>query len=72
MIRLLGKGERVRRMRVLRSDVLRELDTSRRFVFSAEPPKGWKDGLERYARQACDALGLQRRGVHGFRATVPV
>ncbi len=57
---------------MLRPDVLRELDTSHRFVSLAEQSKAWKDGLERYARQACDALGIQRRGVHGFRATVPV
>jgi integrase len=29
----------------------------------------WKDRLERYVRQACDQLDIQRRGVHGFRAT---
>jgi hypothetical protein len=43
---------------------------SRRFVYlKEEQGDRWKDGLERYVRQACDVLGIQRHGVHGFRAT---
>ena len=49
---------------------MRELDLSRRFVYRrAGHEQLWKDGLERAVRQACDALGLKRRGVHGVRAT---
>lgn len=41
-----------------------------RFIYlPAERGWRWKDGLERYVRQSCDTLGIQRRGVHGFRAT---
>jgi integrase len=29
----------------------------------------WKDGLRTAVRKACDKLGIQRRGVHGFRGT---
>jgi len=68
-VQLLGKGGRLRRIRVLHADVLQELDLSRRFVYlKEEHGDRWKDGLERYVRQACDARGIQRRGVHGFRA----
>ena len=67
---LKGKGGRVRRIRVLRGAVLWELDLSRHFVYMrAGHEQSWKDGLERAVRQAGDQLGIQRRGVHGFRAT---
>ena len=67
---LKGKGGRVRCIRVLRGAVLRELDLSRQFVYlRAEHAQAWKEGLERAVRQACDELGFERRGVHGFRAT---
>lgn len=69
-VQLLGKGGKLRRIPVLHADVLQELDLSRRFVYlKEEQGDRWKDGLERHVRQACDALGIQRRGVHGFRAT---
>jgi integrase len=69
-VELIGKGGRVRKIRVLHKEVLRELDPSRRFVYlNAEQGRLWKDGLERYVREGCDALGIHRRGVHGFRGT---
>jgi len=69
-VELKGKGGRVRRIRVLQADVLRELDLSHRFVYlRLGREQSWKDGLERAVRRACDELGLKRRGVHGFRAT---
>jgi hypothetical protein len=56
--------------RVLNSAVLPELDLSRPFVYLPEQQaRCWKDGWERYVRQACDQLDIHRRGVHGFRAT---
>ena len=68
-VELLGKGGRVRKIQVLHVDVLRTLDLSRRFVYLSEQPgRFWKDGLERRVRQACEALDIRRRGVHGFRA----
>ena len=69
-VELLGKGGKTRNIRVLDSTVLSELDLSRPFVYLPEQQaRQWKDRLERYVRQACDELTLQRRGVHGFRAT---
>ncbi|CAG0933959.1 hypothetical protein TFLX_03293 [Thermoflexales bacterium] len=69
-VELLGKGGKTRNIRVLDSTVLTELDLSRPFVYLPEKQACyWKDGLERYVRQASDALDIQRRGVHGFRAT---
>ena len=50
--------------------MLSELDLSRPFVYlPGHGARQWKDRLERYVRQACDELDIQRRGVHGFRAT---
>jgi integrase len=69
-VELLGKGGKTRNIRVLNSTVLTELDLSRPFVYLPEQQaRQWKDRLERYVRQACDALDIRRRGVHGFRAT---
>jgi integrase len=69
-VELVGKGGRVRRVQVLRADVLEELDRSRRFVYlDDENSHQWKGGLERIVRQGCDALTIHRRGVHGFRGT---
>lgn len=69
-VELLGKGGKTRNIRVLNSTVLTELDLSRPFVYLPEQQaRQWKDRLERYVRQACDQLVIQRRGVHGFRAT---
>ena len=69
-VELLGKGGKTRNIRMLDSTVLRELDASRPFVYLPEQQaRQWKDRLERYVRQACDELRIQRRGVHGFRAT---
>jgi len=69
-VELQGKGGRVRKIQVLHGDVLKTLDLSRRFVYLTEQPgRLWKDGLERRVRQACEVLDIQRRGVHGFRAT---
>jgi integrase len=69
-VELQGKGGRVRKIHVLHADALKTLDLSRRFVYLTEQPgRLWKDGLERRVRQACDALDIRRRGVHGFRAT---
>ena len=69
-VELLGKGGKRRNIRVLDSTVLKELDLSRPFVYLPEQrARHWKDRLERYVRQACDQLDIQRRGVHGFRAT---
>jgi integrase len=69
-VELLGKGGKTRNIRVLNSQVLAELDLSRPFVYLPEQQaRQWKDRLERYVRQACDQLDIQRRGVHGFRAT---
>jgi integrase len=69
-VELIGKGGRVRKIQVLHAEVLRELDPSRKFVYlNAEQGRLWKDGLERYVREGCDALGIRRRGVHGFRGT---
>jgi integrase len=69
-VELVGKGGRVRRIQVLRADVLEALDRSRRFVYLGDGNSHqWKDGLERAVRQGCDALRIRRRGVHGFRGT---
>ena len=69
-VELLGKGGRIQKILVLHTEVLHELDLSERFVYlPTERGWRWKDGLERYVRQGCDRLGIQRRGVHGFRAT---
>jgi integrase len=69
-VELLGKGGKTRNIRVLDSTVLAELDLSRPFVYLPEQQaRQWKDRLERHVRQACDTLDIQRRGVHGFRAT---
>ena len=70
-IELVGKGGRVRRIKVLHADALGELDLARRFVYLDHVNNGvhWKDGLERAVRQGCDALSIHRRGVHGFRGT---
>jgi integrase len=69
-VELLGKGGRVRKIPVLHADVLSALDLSKRFVYLSERPgRLWKDDLERTVRQACLALNIRRRGVHGFRAT---
>jgi hypothetical protein len=69
-VELLGKGGKTRNIRVLNSAVLLELDLSQPFVYLPEQQACcWKDGLERYVRQACDQLNIQRRGVHGFRVT---
>jgi len=69
-VELLGKGGRTRRIQVLRSEVLSELNCSRRFVY-LEPgnERTWKNGLEDAVRDTADRLGIQRRGVHGFRGT---
>ncbi len=67
-VELLGKGGKARRIRFLQRDIFEELDRSKRFIYlTAENGKTWKDGLERIVRRACDELGIQRRGVHGFR-----
>jgi integrase len=69
-VELLGKGGKTRNIRVLDAKVLTELDLSRPFVYLPEQnARQWKDRLERYVRQACDQLDIQRRGVHGFRGT---
>jgi integrase len=69
-VELQGKGGRVRKIQVLHGDALNTLDLSRRFVYLTEQPgRLWKDSLERRVRQACDALDIRRRGMHGFRAT---
>jgi integrase len=69
-VELLGKGGKTRNIRVLNSAALTELDLSRPFVYLPEQKaRQWKDRLERHVRQACDQLNIQRRGVHGFRAT---
>ena len=69
-VELIGKGGRVRRIRVLYDDVLSELDLSRRFVYlNGNDGYDWKDGLERIVRHGCAALNIRRRGVHGFRGT---
>ncbi len=69
-VELLGKGGKTRNIRVLDATVLKELDLSQPFVYLPErQARQWKDRLERYVRQACDQLDIQRRGVHGFRAT---
>jgi integrase len=69
-VELLGKGGKTRNIRVLNSAALAELDLSRPFVYLPEQKaRQWKDRLERHVRQACDQLDIQRRGVHGFRAT---
>jgi integrase len=66
----LGKGGRTRRIQVLHPDVLSDLCLSHRFVYlNAEQRQLWKDSLRRYMRLGCDALGILRRGVHGFRGT---
>jgi integrase len=70
LVELLGKGGRVRKIQVLHAEVLKALDLSRRFVYLSEQPgRLWKDDLERTVRQACLALNIRRRGVHGFRTT---
>ena len=69
-VELLGKGGKTRNIRVLDATVLTELDLSRPFVYLPEQrARQWKGRLERYVREACDQLDIQRRGVHGFRAT---
>ena len=69
-VELLGKGGKTRRVRVLRKETLFELDLSKRFVYLGKRHlRTWKDGLRAAVRRACDELGIQRRGVHGFRGT---
>ncbi len=69
-VELIGKGGRARKIQVLHAEVLRELDPTQRFIYlDAQQGRLWKDGLERYVREGCDALGIRRRGVHGFRGT---
>jgi integrase len=69
-VELIGKGGRVRRIHVLYTDALSELDLSRRFVYlNGTDRPNWKDNLERIVRQGSDALNIRRRGVHGFRGT---
>ncbi len=47
-VELVGKGGRVRRIRVLHADVLDELDLLRSFVYLADENRHqWKDGFER-------------------------
>jgi len=69
-VELLGKGGRTRRIQVLHPEALVEIDRSRRFVY-LEPgnERTWKNGLEDAVRATADRLGIQRRGVHGFRGT---
>jgi integrase len=72
-VELLGKGGKTRRIRVLDRDALAELDLSRRFVYLERGnERTWKNGLEDIVRGAADRLGIQRRGVHGFRGTAAV
>jgi len=72
-VELLGKGGKTRRIRVLDVEVLAELDLSRRFVYLERGnERTWKNGLEDSVRGAADRLGIQRRGVHGFRGTAAV
>jgi integrase len=67
-VELLGKGGKTRRVRVPRKETLFELDLSRRFIYlDKRNLRTWKDGLRATVRKACDELGIQRRGVHGFR-----
>ena len=69
-VELLGKGGKTRRIRFLRREIFEGIDRSRRFIYlTSENGETWKDGLERSVRRACDELGIQRRGVHGFRGT---
>ena len=69
-VELLGKGGRKRKIQVLHADTLNALDLARRFVYlDYEQGAQWKDDLERHVRRGCDQLGIQRRGVHGFRGT---
>ncbi len=69
-VELLGKGGKTRRVQVLHPQVLTELDRSRRFVYLEHGREHtWKNGLEDAVRTAADRLGIQRRGVHGFRGT---
>ncbi len=59
-----------RRVWVLQKGPLFELDSSDRFVnLDKHKLRTWKDGLRVAVRNACDELGIQRRGVHGFRGT---
>jgi len=72
-VELLGKGGKTRRIEALASDALAELDLSRRFVYLERGnERTWKNGLEDIVRGAADRLGIQRRGVHGFRGTAAV
>ena len=69
-VELLGKGGKTRRIQVLRQEPLFDLNLSKRFVYlDTANLKKWKGGLETAVRNACDELGIQRRGVHGFRGT---
>jgi integrase len=72
-VELLGKGGKTRRIEALESDALAELDLSRRFIYLERGNEHtWKNGLEDIVRGAADRLGIQRRGVHGFRGTAAV
>jgi integrase len=69
-VELIGKGGRARKIQVLHAEVLRELDPTQRYIYlDVQQGRLWKEGLERYVREGCDALGIHRRGVHGFRGT---
>ena len=69
-VELLGKGGKTRQVRVLQKETLFELDLTKRFVYlDKRNLRTWKDGLRAAVRKACDELGIQRRGVHGFRGT---
>jgi len=62
-VELLGKGGKTRNIRMPNLAALTELDLSRPFVYLPEQKaREWKDRLERYVRQACDQLEIQRHG----------
>ena len=55
---------------MLQPGVLLDVDRKERFVYlDKTTAKTWKEGLRRAVRKTCDELGIQRRGVHGFRGT---
>ena len=69
-VELLGKGGKTRKIQVLDAKILSELDLSRRFVYLEKGnERVWKPGLENTVRKACDGLGIERRGIHGFRGS---
>jgi hypothetical protein len=68
-VEMLNKEGRIRKLQVLHGEALCELDLFKQFVYLPAEQANAEECLELNVRQSCDTLDVQRRGVHGFRAT---